>query len=125
MTLSVNLKARYFRFLDTKDWAGTEVFEPQFEHEMEMEQQRINGPREQFVEFVSQALEDVMTVHHGHNPEIELTSPTTARGDLAFRSTFLNVLPREPRQLCSVSGNFVQGLSRAAAPVKFRCSARS
>lgn len=79
------LKARYFRFLDTKDWEQwTEVFEPEFEHSMEYEQQEINGPREAFVTFVSQALEGVITVHHGHNPEIEITSPTTARAIWPF-----------------------------------------
>jgi len=73
------LKARYFRFLDTKDWDGwTSVFEPEFEQEMVAEQIRHKGPREVFVAFVAKALEGVITVHHGHNPEIELTSPTTA-----------------------------------------------
>lgn len=73
------LKARYFRFLDTKQWdRWTEVFEPEFDHEMEYEQQKINGPREEFVAFVSAALADTVTVHHGHNPEIQITSPTTA-----------------------------------------------
>lgn len=79
------LKARYFRCLDTKDWAGwTCVFEPEFEHEMVAEQIRHKGPREDFVKFVSQALEGVVTVHHGHNPEIELTSPTTAKAIWPF-----------------------------------------
>ena len=79
------LKARYFRFLDTKQWNDwLEVFEPHFEHEMEFEQQRLNGPREQFVEFVSKALEGIVTVHHGHSPEIEITSPTTARAIWPF-----------------------------------------
>jgi hypothetical protein len=79
------LKARYFRFLDTKQWdQWTEVFEPEFEHEMEWEQQQINGPRETFVQFVSQALDGIVTVHHGHNPEIEITAPTTARAIWPF-----------------------------------------
>ena len=30
--------------------------------------------------FLEPVLQDVVTVHHGHMPEIELTSPTTARG---------------------------------------------
>ena len=79
------LKARYFRFLDTRQWdKWTEVFEPEFEHEMEYEQQQINGPREKFVEFVSAALAGIVTVHHGHNPEIEITSPTTAQAIWPF-----------------------------------------
>ena len=80
-----NVKARYFRHLDSKDWASwTEVFEPEFEHEMEFEQQYIKGPREDFVKFVAAALTGVITVHHGHNPEIELTSPTTAQAIWPF-----------------------------------------
>jgi hypothetical protein len=78
-------KARYFRFLDTKDWDGwTSVFEPEFEHEMVAEQIKHSGPREEFVAFVAKALEGVVTVHHGHNPEIELTSPTTAKAIWPF-----------------------------------------
>jgi hypothetical protein len=79
------LKARYFRFLDTKEWdQWTQVFEPEFDHEMEYEQQKVNGPREDFVKFVAGALEGLVTVHHGHNPEIEITSPTTARAIWPF-----------------------------------------
>ena len=79
------LKARYFRFLDTKQWdKWIEIFEPEFEHDMVTEKQKIHGPREKFVEFVSKALEGVITVHHGHNPEIELTSPTTAKAIWPF-----------------------------------------
>jgi len=79
------LKARYFRFLDTKQWdKWTEVFEPEFEHDMVAEKQKIHGPREKFVAFVSKALEGVITVHHGHNPEIELTSPITAKAIWPF-----------------------------------------
>jgi hypothetical protein len=79
------LKARYFRLLDTKDWAGwTQVWAPQIDHEMVTEGQAHRGSREDFVAFVSGALAGVVTVHHGHTPELELTSPTTARGIWAF-----------------------------------------
>jgi hypothetical protein len=33
-----------------------------------------------FMAFLRETLADVVTVHHGHMPEIELTSPTTATG---------------------------------------------
>jgi hypothetical protein len=80
-----NLKARYFRFLDTKDWAAwTEIWAPQIEHEMVTEGRSHRGAREDFVRFVAGALDGVITVHHGHTPELELTSPTTARGIWAF-----------------------------------------
>ena len=79
------LKARYFRFLDTKDWANwTEVWAPEIDHEMPTEGQKYRGPREAFVRSVAAALEGVVTVHHGHTSEIELTSPTTAKAIWAF-----------------------------------------
>jgi hypothetical protein len=36
--------------------------------------------RDQFVKNVSRTLTGVVSVHHGHMPELELTSATTARG---------------------------------------------
>jgi hypothetical protein len=80
------LKARYFRFLDTKDWdAWTQVWAPQIDHEMPMEGQAHHGSREDFVTFVSAALTGVITAHHGHTCEIEVTSPTTAKAIWAFQ----------------------------------------
>ena len=35
---------------------------------------------DEFLAFLRETLGDVVTVHHGHMPEIELTSPTTATG---------------------------------------------
>ena len=79
------LKARYFRLLDTKDWDGwTQVWEPEIEHEMPTDGTSYKGAREGFVTFVRQALDNVVTVHHGHTPEIELTSATTAKAIWAF-----------------------------------------
>ncbi len=99
------LKARYFRFLDTKQWdQWTEVFEPHFEHEMEFEQQQINGPREEFVGFVSAALAGTITVHHGHNPEIEITSPTTARAIWPFVDRLKPAPDAEPGQGVTLTG---------------------
>jgi hypothetical protein len=76
------LKARYFRFLDTKQWdAWRELFTEDFQAE-------IHGPhpiihfenREEMVESNRKILAEVPTVHHGHMPEIELTGLDTARG---------------------------------------------
>ena len=38
-----------------------------------------------FIAFLRRILEGVVTVHHGHMPEIELTSETTARGIWAMQ----------------------------------------
>jgi hypothetical protein len=82
------LKARYFRYMDTKDWDG---FADQFAPDAVMdvsgemgdaadpESGVIRGNRE-IAGFVRETVGDVVTVHHGHMPEITVTSPTTATG---------------------------------------------
>lgn len=82
------LKARYFRFMDTKDWAGLEtVFAPDAEFDMRSEAHDRSRAAESLVTgaariaaFMRNAVHDLNTVHHGHMPEIDITSPTTARG---------------------------------------------
>ena len=77
------LKARYFRCLDTKDWDGfRDVFAPDAEMDMRGEAGDaglVNG-NQAIADFVRGAVDEVVTVHHGHMPEIELTTPDTARG---------------------------------------------
>jgi uncharacterized protein (TIGR02246 family) len=82
------LKARYFRTLDTKDWAGWgQVFTTDATMTVDWAagpQGRSTEPaatgRENIVTFVRGRIDPATTVHHGHMPEIEITSPTTARG---------------------------------------------
>jgi uncharacterized protein (TIGR02246 family) len=75
------LKARYFRTMDTKDWAGMrEVFAPDVVIDTTEDGAPIMEGRAAFIEFIEPMLAEVTTVHHGHMPEIELTSPTTATG---------------------------------------------
>lgn len=74
------LKARYFRFLDTKQWdAWGDVFAIDCVLEVP-EADGVSRGRGAIVHDVSSALEGTQTVHHGHMPEIELTGPDTARG---------------------------------------------
>ena len=78
-----NLKARYYRCMDTKQWDGwNEVFalDATMDTREEAPGLEIVVGRENIIAFVSTALEGVTTCHHGHMPEIELTSPTTATG---------------------------------------------
>jgi len=81
------LKARYFRCMDTKDWAGFEqVFAADAVMDMsnEMRDRTTRGGitrgAAQIAAMVRTVVGPVVTVHHGHMPEIEITSPTTARG---------------------------------------------
>src|SRR5688500_1903655 len=75
------LKARYFRTMDTKDWDGMrEVFTDDVVIDTsEARGERVEGA-DAFTAFLQEALAGTTTVHHGHMPEIELTSDTTATG---------------------------------------------
>jgi len=75
------LKARYFRTMDTKDWAGMrDVFADDVVVDTTDSGGNVISGADEFMAFLQPVLQDVVTVHHGHMPEIELTSPTTARG---------------------------------------------
>ena len=75
------LKARYFRTMDTKDWPGMRAV---FTDDVVMDTSESGGGvitgADEFIAFLSETLADVVTVHHGHMPEIEITSRTTATG---------------------------------------------
>jgi uncharacterized protein (TIGR02246 family) len=78
------LKARYFRTLDTKDWDGFGlVFTPDAVMEIPEADATVHG-RDEIVAGVSTSLVGTQTVHHGHMPEIELTGPDSARGTWAM-----------------------------------------
>jgi uncharacterized protein (TIGR02246 family) len=84
------LKARYFRTMDTKDWAGMRQV---FTDDVVMDTTESGGGvvtgADAFVSFLQATLDNAVTVHHGHMPEIELTSPSTARGIWALQDFIL------------------------------------
>ena len=75
------LKARYFRTMDTKDWAGMRRL---FTDDVVMDTTDSGGGvvtgADTFMTFLAQTLDQAVTVHHGHMPEITLTSATSATG---------------------------------------------
>jgi len=74
------LKARYFRCVDTKDWDGfAAVFADDAAFEVSEADWNMEG-RAAIVETVRSRLHEAVTVHHGHCPEITVTSPTAAEG---------------------------------------------
>ena len=80
------LKARYFRTMDTKDWSGMrEVFAEDVVVDTTQSGGGVITSADEFIAFLRETLDDVVTVHHGHMPEIELTSPTTATGIWALQ----------------------------------------
>ena len=82
------LKASYFRCLDTNDWAcietlfapgATAVYNVEGSGDLGTPDNPVTGP-EAIAAFIQRGVEHLTTVHHGHMPEIEITSPTTATG---------------------------------------------
>jgi hypothetical protein len=75
------LKARYFRTMDTKDWdAMRQVFSDDVVTDTTASGGNVITGADEFMTFLRESIGDVVTVHHGHMPEIVLTSPTTAKG---------------------------------------------
>jgi len=75
------LKARYFRTMDTKDWtAMRDVFTDDVVIDTTESGGSVVSGADEFLEFLRGAIGEVVTVHHGHMPEIEVTSATAATG---------------------------------------------
>jgi hypothetical protein len=80
------LKASYFRLLDTKQWA---LWRELFTDEMAFfnddalvptSTEPMTTSADEFVAMVSATLETAVTVHHGHMPEIRLDDEANASG---------------------------------------------
>ncbi|MGI9602773.1 MAG: nuclear transport factor 2 family protein [Acidimicrobiales bacterium] len=87
------LKARYFRLMDTKqwdDWGECFTRDCHFDTAVEMERNGLDGSlgiidgRADLVAYMRQWVDPAETVHHGHMPEIELVTPDEARGTWAM-----------------------------------------
>ncbi len=77
------LKARYCRLLDTKDWVGwRDIFTDDFVSDTTPSGGVLITGADEFVAFLRSTLgkPSQPTVHQVHAPEIELTSPSTATG---------------------------------------------
>ena len=80
------LKARYFRTLDSKDWAGHRaVFAPDLiadfrDSSGERNDAMLIHGSEAYVAGLSAMLDNVVTVHHGHMAEIQFQSADEATG---------------------------------------------
>jgi hypothetical protein len=87
------LKARYFRFVDTKRW---DRFGELFTEDAVLDVPLVRAVplrgRAAIVAAVSRNLDELVTIHHGHPGEIELLGAGRARGiwpmyDLLLRTT--------------------------------------
>jgi len=94
------LKSRYFRFLDTKDWAGMSTIfcdDAVFDARASLS---IDGAGKEgraaesndwvyrggtvIVDFIKGAVGTSRTVHHGHCHEVDIVSPDDASGVIAM-----------------------------------------
>lgn len=76
------LKARYFRLLDTKrwqEWGDVFTADAHLDTSDDAAHAVARG-RDAIVALVSGAVGAAVTVHHGHMPEIAITGPRSARG---------------------------------------------
>ena len=79
------LKATYFRLLDTKQWgAWRDLFTDDMVFDVELEPgaapNRMTTSGDDFVEMVSEQLKDAVTVHQGHMPEHTFADDRHASG---------------------------------------------
>jgi hypothetical protein len=77
------LKARYFRFLDTRNWDGfADLFTEDCKHYgyFADDPSRTLVGLAEYLPFLKGVVTPGRSVHHGHMPEITLTSPTGATG---------------------------------------------
>jgi uncharacterized protein (TIGR02246 family) len=84
------LKARYFRNLDTKDWDGfRQVFTDDVVIDTSDSGGEIISGADTLLAYLAEVLAGTITVHHGHMPEIALTGDTTATGIWALQDIIL------------------------------------
>ena len=87
------LKYVYWRCLDTRRWDELATcFTADATVEYGAGEYRFQGP-EAIIGFLRRALGESghIGIHHGHQPEIDLTGPATARGTWALDNYFFNV----------------------------------
>ncbi len=91
------LKARYQRAVDTKDWElMRSVLTPNARSTYSDGKYSFEG-RDGIVEFLSNSLGNpaIQSMHHAHTPEIEITSEATATGVWYLEDFVLTALPTD------------------------------
>ena len=124
------LKARYFRYVDTKDWEQlAQVFTPDVEFDRTMgnavrdpwtgvwkpplaEVAQIVSGRDAVIRMIRVAVEQVHTVHQGYMPELEVLSATSARGVWAMCDELWD---RDHKLILRGSGHYHETYQRSSA----------
>lgn len=87
------LKARYFRALDSKDWGLMESCLAEHCTAAYDNGKYTLKSRQEIVQFFSSFMSNpqLIFMHHGHHPEISVLSPTTASGIWYLQDMVINV----------------------------------
>ena len=94
------LKARYFRYLDTKDWKAFEaLFTEDCIHHLPQESAKVAISNEEYFADLKSMLGEGVTTHHGHMPEITVLSDTEAQGIWAMFDYVETELPSGPLRI--------------------------
>ena len=101
------LKARYWRFVDTKQWERFgELWAPDATFTDHSAAFHCDGAQEVRDKIAAALPDDVVTVHHGHQSEIEIDEPRARPRDLGdgglpdfpVRARLIRRAPRRPRR---------------------------
>jgi hypothetical protein len=101
------VKAKYFYYLDHKDWIGwkRDVFAPDVVFHVPEARAEPWVDVDSFIAWAAQQAGQQVSVHHGHMPDIEILSATTAKGIWAMEDIL-----RYPEGKRSPAGfNFLHG----------------
>lgn len=113
------LKAKYFRCVDTKDWEGyRSVFADDlvFDITSDMPEAGVIVGADAAVDIPRNSLtSDVVSVHHGHCPEIDILTPTTAKGIWAMEDRlFWGPGSESPGQSMHGMGHYIETYEKTA-----------
>ena len=112
------VKARYCRCLDTKDWAG---YADVFTEDAVIDTTKAGGPlmegREALLAFLQASLADAATAHQVHSPEIAMTGLDSAEAVFAMQDRV--VFPRaKARGNRHGRADGLRPLSRGLSPLR-------
>jgi NADPH:quinone reductase-like Zn-dependent oxidoreductase len=109
------LRARFARCMDTKQWLqmqDTITDDCEFDARDGATVTELWIGAEDIVANIRRSLDAAVSVHHAHMPEIEITSPTTAKGIWAMQD--LLRFPGVPRVELIGSGHYIEGYEKQA-----------
>jgi 3-hydroxyisobutyrate dehydrogenase-like beta-hydroxyacid dehydrogenase len=102
------LKARYFRFIDTKDWAAfRDLFTDDCKHWLPQESAVSFMSNDEYFKMNEQLLSTGVTTHHGHMPEITFLSDTEAEGIWAMHD-YVQIEPPSGRVSIKGYGHYFE-----------------